>query len=170
MFSRLDCVVKTLPISRSRAIPFMKIVLLRDVPKVGKKFEVKEVSDGYAFNRLIPQGLAETAIPKAVKTAEKNMALAEAERKIREDLLLKNLDDLQGVKIEISAKGNDKGHLFAGIHKAEIISEIKNQTRLDVNPENLELKEAIKTAGEHEIKARVGDKIASFKILVKAET
>src|SRR3989344_4366917 len=128
----------------------MKIVLLKDVPKVGKKWDIKNVSGGHALNLLIPKGLAEVATIKAEKRAEIAKSVMLAERKVQEDLLLKNLKSLEGVSIEFSSKANEKGHLFAGIHKAEIA-------------------EALKEVGEFEIPIVVQDKTAKIKIVVKAE-
>ena len=146
----------------------MKVILLQDVPKLGKKYEVKKVSDGHALNFLIPRRLVEMASESAVKRLEVMKKKETEEQKIHEDLLLKNLKDIQGVSVEINAKTNDKGHLFASIHKDEIVLELKRQTRLDISPDYLILDKPIKEIGEHEIEVKVQDKTARFKLVLKA--
>lgn len=146
----------------------MKVILLQDVPNLGKKLDIKDVSDGHALNLLIPKNLVKPATAGALKQLEKEKALLAAERKIQEDLLLKNIKDLEGINLEITEKANDKGHLFAGIHKQEIAKWIKEKTRLDVMPDCIDLKEPIKQVGDFNITVLVQDKKASFKLLVKA--
>lgn len=146
----------------------MKIVLLKDVPKIGNRNDIKEVSDGYALNFLIPRGLAEAATAKAAERASVHRQREEAEKKIKEDLLLKNLKDIASVKIEISEKANEKGHLFAGIHKDRVMEELKKQARVELNAEYVLLPEPIKEVGEHEVEVRVQDKTAKFKVSVIA--
>jgi large subunit ribosomal protein L9 len=146
----------------------MKVVLLKDVPKVGKKYDIKDVADGFAFNSLIPRGLAEVATPKAIQRVELVKKQDAAERKVREDLLMKNLKDLENVTVEIKEKVNDKGHLFAAIHKPELISAIKTQTRLDMDETHIMLDKPIKEVGEHTIEVKVGEKNAKFKLNVVA--
>ncbi len=145
----------------------MKIILLKDAPKVGKKYEIKEVPDGYARNFLIKRGFAEMATENAVKRVENVRKAAEAERKIQEDLLMKNLGDIDGITITLKEKANEEGHLFAGIHKEEIISEIKKEARLDIIPEYIELDKPIKKTGEFEIGVSVNGKKAKFKLIVE---
>ena len=146
----------------------MKIILLKDVAKLGKKYDVKTVADGFAINSLIPRGLAEIATDKSMKRLEVLKAQDVTEKKIREDLLLKNLNDLKDVVIEIKEKVNDKGHLFAGIHKAELIAEIKKQTRLDMDEGHIIMDKPIKEVGDHMIDVKVGDKSIQFKVTVTA--
>ncbi len=146
----------------------MKIILLKDVAKLGKKYDIKTVADGFAINSLIPRGLAEVATDKSLKRLEVLKAQDVTEKKIREDLLLKNLNDLKDVVIEIKEKVNDKGHLFAGIHKPELIAEIKKQTRLDMDEEHIVMDKPIKEVGEHMIDVKVGDKNVQFKVTVTA--
>ncbi|MFA6273081.1 MAG: 50S ribosomal protein L9 [Candidatus Paceibacterota bacterium] len=146
----------------------MKIILNQDIPKVGKKYEVKNVADGHALNFLIPRGLAAPATAGALKQLEIAKAQIVVEKKIQEDLLLKNLKSLDGAKIEIAEKANDKGHLFAGLHKEQIIPEIKKQTGLDVLPEFLVLDKPIKEIGEQTIEVKVQDKTAKFIVVVKS--
>lgn len=129
----------------------MKIILLKDIPKLGHRYEVRDVSDGHAINLLIPQGSAVTATASALKKYEILRKAAETERKIHEDLLVKNLVDLDGKTITIKGKTNEQGHLFAGLHKAEIAAEIKKQTELDIDPTFIQLENPLKQVGEYTI-------------------
>jgi large subunit ribosomal protein L9 len=142
----------------------MKVILLRDVQKVGRKYEVVNVADGFASNALFPKGLAEIATEKALKRAEGMKATEIADQKIREDLLIKNLNDISGVTIELSGKANDKGHLFAGIHKEALVPALKEQTRLDIDAEYIVLDKPLKEVGEHKIEVKVQDKSITFTV------
>lgn len=144
----------------------MKVILLSNIPKVGKKYEVKNVSDGYAVNFLFPRHLAEPATANAVNKLQKKQGQEEAERKVREDLLMKNLGDLEGTRIEMVEPANEQGHLFAGIHASEMIPVIKEQTRLDILPEHIVLDKPIKEVGEHTIEVKIQDKSARFTLVV----
>ncbi len=146
----------------------MKIILLKDVKGLGKKYDIKEAKDGHALNLLIPQGLAVHATNKNVKEVDIKKRTDLEHRKIQEDLLIMNLKELDGIKIDMSEKANAKGHLFAGIHKEQIIPEIKKQTRIDMLPEFLILEKPIKEVGEHEISVKVSDKTVKFVLVVKA--
>ena|ERR1700733_14791336 len=146
----------------------MKVVLLKDVRKVGKKFEIKDVSDGYALNFLIPQKLAEVSTPASMKKIEVLKVKSETEKKIQEDLLVKNLKNLDGATVELSEKANEVGHLFKGVHKEEIVEAIKKQLSLDITPDYIILEKSIKEAGETEVEAKVQDKIVKFKVVVSA--
>src|SRR5579863_10122373 len=98
----------------------MKVILLKDIAKVGRRYDVKDVSSGHAQNLLIPRGDAVAATPEALRRYETMRTKAEGERKIHQDLLLKNLKDLEGAGLKVSGKANDKGHLFAGLHREAI--------------------------------------------------
>lgn len=146
----------------------MKIVFLKDIPKVGKKYETKNISDGYALNFLIPKGLAKAATPALLKQIELEKARDAGERKVHEDLLLKNLKEIDGKVVTILEKANEKGHLFAGLHKAEIVPKIAEQTHVQIHPDFIDLDKPIKEVGEFTIPIQVQDKKASFKLIVKA--
>jgi large subunit ribosomal protein L9 len=145
----------------------MKIILLKDVQKIGKKYDVKIVSDGHAINLLIPQGLAITATPNAIKSLEAEKAKMERERMIHEELLVKNLEGLKAATITIVGRANEKGHLFAGLHKEAIAEEIQKQTRLQIDPSFIQLEHPLKTIGEHVIEVRGGGKNAKLKIVIE---
>lgn len=146
----------------------MKIILLKDVKGLGRKYDIKKAKDGHALNLLIPQGLAVYATDKNTKEIETKKKADLEHQKIQEDLLIMNLKELDGVKIEMTEKANEKGHLFAGIHKEQIIPEIKKQAKIDMLPEFLILEKPIKEVGEHEITVKVADKTVKFKLVVKA--
>jgi len=146
----------------------MKVIFLKQVPHVAKKFDVKEVADGYALNHLFPQSLAEMATEKALERLEKLKATHEAELKVQIDLLAKNLESLANVSIELNKKANEKGHLFDSIHKELLVEELANQAHITLLPEFLELAKPIKEVGEHEISVKIGDKTGSFKVVVNA--
>ena len=147
----------------------MKIILLKDVQKVGRKYEMKEISDGYALNLLIPRGLAVAATKDTVKRIELEKSRDEGEKKIHQELLLKNLSELSGVTITMSEKANEKGHLFAGVHKLEIIPAIQKQTRLQIEAEHMVLDKPIKEVGLHEITVKAGEKTIKFNLDIKAQ-
>lgn len=144
----------------------MKVIFLKPVQSVAKKFEVKDVADGYALNFLFPKGFAEMATEKSLARLEKLKATHEAEKQVQIDLLLKNLSSLNGVSIEMAKKANEKGHLFDSIHKELIAEELKAQAHVDVLPEFIELSKPLKETGEHEIIVKIGEQQASFKLVV----
>ncbi len=144
----------------------MKVILHQDVPKLGKKYEVKTVADGHALNLLIPKGLAEVATEKALKRLEALKAVVSAERKVQEDLLAKNIKSVEGVVVTLEEKANERGHLFAGVHKEQIIPELKKQAGIDVLPEFLLLEKPIKEAGEYKLEVKVQEKTAVFTLKV----
>ncbi|MBT3282954.1 50S ribosomal protein L9 [bacterium] len=146
----------------------MKIILLKDVPKIGVKNTVKNVSDGYAMNFLFKNGLAEPATPKKIKNLEKVKQNQDTEDQINQDLLTKNMRSLDGARVEVEGKANEQGHLFKGIHVEEIVAELKKQDHIDLKPEHIELKHPVKETGEFDITAKVGDIKAVFKLVVSA--
>lgn len=144
----------------------MKIILLQNVAKVGKKYDIKNVSDGYAFNLLIPKGLAEVATPSAIKKVEKLKMEDAGNMKVQEDLLLMNLNTINGTTLEMKEKANEKGHLFAGVHKKEIISAMKTDKHIELMPEFIVLENPIKEVGEHTVEIKVKDKTAKLKLII----
>jgi large subunit ribosomal protein L9 len=134
----------------------MKVILKENIKGVGKKYEVKNVADGYANNFLIPRKLAEYASPEAVKVAEILKATNIAEIEIREKLTEKQIEMLKAIKIIMHKKSNEKGHLFEKIHPGEISEALKEQAKIEIDPEFLIMEKPIKEVGEHTIIAQVG--------------
>jgi large subunit ribosomal protein L9 len=147
----------------------MKIILKEDIKGVGRKYEVKNVADGYANNFLIPRKLAEYAGPEAVKRAEILKATSGAEIEIREKLTEKQIEMLKEVKIVLKKKGNEKGHLFEQIHPEEISKALKEQVKIEIGSEFIKSEKPIKEIGEHTVLAQIGKNRGELKVVVETE-
>jgi large subunit ribosomal protein L9 len=139
----------------------MKVILLTDIAKVGRKYDVKDVSSGYAQNYLFPRRLAEIAD----KSKE-----AASERLLKEELLLKDLEKLSKVKVTMAGKANEQGHLFQGIHKDEIAEALQKESNIEIHGDMIELEQPIKAVGEHTITIKAKDNTGSFTLDVVRET
>lgn len=131
----------------------MKVILLKDVPKIGKKFEVKEVKDGYARNFLLAKDLAKPATEEALKWLEVQREITE--KKAEEDLkksqdLASSMDEME---LTISVKVGDKDELFEAINAKKISEKLKEQS-LNIDKEQIDLKEPIKELGEFPVKIK----------------
>lgn len=146
----------------------MKVILLRDIKGVGKKFDIKDVAEGHALNMLIPRGMAKVATASAVSKVEVEKAKDAERRLVQENLIIKNLKNLSELTIHIKEKANPKGHLFAGVHSEEIARLVKVESELDLDPSWIQLEHPIKEVGEHEINVKVQDKTAKFKLVIDA--
>ncbi len=145
----------------------MKVILKQDIKGVGRKHEVKNVSDGYAVNFLFPKKLAENATPEAIKKLEllKSQNLVEIE--IRESLAKKSLEVLKDVVVVLNKKANEKGSLFSSIHKEEILETLKSQKGIDLSPEFINLEKPVKNTGEHKIEVAVGKNKERFTLQIQ---
>ena len=130
----------------------MKIILSQDITGVGRKGEVKNVSDGYARNFLLPNKLGQIATPSAIALAEKLKKQAEQDKEVQKDILEKNIQGLNGLKVRLKAKANEKGHLFSIIHPDEISKILKEEHHLDIPSKFIEIEKPIKELGEHTLK------------------
>jgi len=145
----------------------MKVIFLSDVPRVGRKYDTKEVNDGYAMNFLLPRKLAVLATPKALAELEMHKKEIAIEKEVQEELLMKNLEEIKGKAITIKGKTNELGHLFSAIHKKEIVDAMKEQNHADISEEFIILEKPIKGVGEFEILISIKGKKSSFKLIVE---
>lgn len=145
----------------------MKIIFTKDIPRTGRKYEVKEVASGYG-RHLVSSGVAEIATPETIARLERKRATDTTQKQVHADLLLKNLADINETKITLKGKANEKGHLFAAIHKEEIITELKRATRLDMDPSFMRLEKPLKEIGTHTIPVEVGGSQAVLTVVIES--
>jgi len=129
----------------------MQVILLSDVPKVGRKFEVKNVSDGYAANFLFPRRLAERATPEKLAQVKARAHAAAAQQEVELSLLDKNLAALKKLSVHVKARANEQGHLYEGIRAQEVLKALSDEHRIELPEGSLELPHPLKSAGEHKI-------------------
>ncbi|MBI5078093.1 MAG: 50S ribosomal protein L9 [Candidatus Yonathbacteria bacterium] len=146
----------------------MRIIFLKDVPRIGRKYEMKEVADGYG-RHLVMQKLAEPATEGAVARIEKKMTTDAAMKKVHTELLMKNLAALEGTTITLRGKANEKGHLFASIHKDEVLAELKRSAHLDMHPDYVILDRPLKEIGTYEIPVIIEKNRASLRVIIETE-
>lgn len=147
----------------------MKVILLKDIKKIGKKYEIKEVSDGQAMNMLIPGKMALPATPGNVKMIEVKRSADMNDVAKTEAELQKVLAEIKGITVEMKGKVNDKGHLFAGIHKEEITEAVRKQKNIHLSADHMVLEKPLKEVGEHAVTVKVNNREVAFKVIIKAE-
>jgi large subunit ribosomal protein L9 len=146
----------------------MKVILLKDSKKIGKKYEIKNVADGYALNSLIPAGIAVPATSsylKLIEAKKKQDITTKEEFKEAFEYALTKLPD---GKLHIAGKVNEKGHLFAGISQTQIIDEFKKETGVELSNDHFDLEKSIKEVGEQVLEIRIDGQKYKLTILVKA--
>jgi len=128
----------------------MKVILLKDIPLLGQKSDVKDIKDGYARNFLLPRKLAIAATPVLIAETE----LQKAARKQQKELNLqetKNLvKKLAHMRIDIAAKASEEGSLYAGVGFGEIRVELAKQ-HIDISTARMKDEMHIKKVGEHSV-------------------
>ena len=145
----------------------MKIIFLRDVPRTGKKYAVKEVADGNG-RHLVAQKLAEPATKEVLARIQGKMATDATMKKVHTELLMKNLEAISGATITLRGKANEKGHLFASIHKDEVLAELKRSAHLDMHPDYVILDRPLKELGTYEIPVVIEKNRVAFTVVVEA--
>ncbi|MGC9611017.1 MAG: 50S ribosomal protein L9 [Minisyncoccia bacterium] len=145
----------------------MKVILLKEIKGIGKKFEVKEVKDGYGRNFLLPRGLAEAATKEALGKLETQKKIWEAEH---EKLVLKlkeEAEKIEALSLNFKMKVGEKGETFGSVSRKDIENELSRQGYKDLK---IELEKPIKTLNEHTIQVDLGEGIkAKLKISTEAE-
>ena len=134
----------------------MKVIFNVDVKGQGKKGEMKEVSDGFARNYLLPRKLATEATAdnlNALKLKEKAKAAQLAKDKARAEEYGKQLS---AVQVVIKAKAGNGGKLFGAVTSEAISKALKEQFDMDIEKNKIVQTEPIKTFGAFSVKAKLG--------------
>ena len=147
----------------------MKIILLDDVPKLGRRGEVRDVADGYARNYLLPHRLALSATPGNLKNLDSIKARHEqqaARQKSQADQIAQAIEALTFAQ---TRQASDEGRLFGSVGRADIAAFLA-QHGIDVEKRRIALDEPIKTLGEFAVPIRLhGDVTAALKVSVGRE-
>jgi len=147
----------------------MRVILLKDVPKIGHKFDTKEVKPGYGQNFLIKNGLAILATRQNEQKMQKEMHAHIEESRMKGELLEKNIEGLENSELLFTRKVNEKGHLFDKVDVRDIKEALKEQLHLELDEKHLHLEAPIKEVGEGSAIVKVGGKEATVKLRIESE-
>lgn len=139
----------------------MKVILLKDVKGTGKKGEMKEVSDGYARNFLLPKKMAVVADGQAVKELKEKNKSEEFKSQQEYDSAVLLGKEMEKVNIEIYTKAGEGGRLFGSITSKDIAEQLKKQKDIDVDKRKIILEEPIRTLGSTKVEIKIHPKVTT---------
>lgn len=147
----------------------MKVMLVKDVYKLGRAGDIKKVADGYGRNFLIPQGLAVLATAGALNQVQKIKAQAEIRRSSQNDELKGLADLVKDVTLTFAAKAGDTGKLYGSITTQDIATALSEKVRFEVKRQQVDT-QPIRTLGEFTAHIRLTmDLVPDIKIIVHRE-
>lgn len=139
----------------------MKVILLEDVKKLGKKGEIIEVSEGYGRNVLIKKGQALEGTPANLNNAKQQQASATHKKQVNTDEAKILASQLAKVEVRIPVKMGDAGRVFGSVTGKDISDALASQFDVAVDKKKIELKEPLKTLGVHDVLIRVHPEITT---------
>lgn len=146
----------------------MKVILLEDVKVLGKKGQIVNVNDGYARNFILPKKLG-------LEANNKNLNDLKLKKANDEKIAQEQLEEAQELgkkieagKVELAIKVGEGGRTFGSVSTKEIAAAVKEQMGYDIDKKKIQLKEAIKTLGTHNVPVKLHTKVtAELKVVVK---
>jgi large subunit ribosomal protein L9 len=156
-------------ILKPKGLEKMKVLLIKDVYKLGRAGDVKKVADGYGRNFLIPQGLAVLATAGALTQAEKIRAKATTQRAVLNDEMGAVAKKLEKVDLSFAARAGETGKLYGSITSQEVADAITKKIGYTIKRQMLDM-QPLRTLGEHRIRIRLTmDLIPEIKAIVYRE-
>lgn len=139
----------------------MKVVLLQDVKKIGKKGDVIEVSDGYGRNVLIRKGLGVEGTKANLNTAAQRQESKVFKDKVAADEAVIMAAQLKKVKVVIKVQCGEDGKIFGSVTGKDISEALEKQYKFKLEKKNIRLKSPIKTLGEYNVEVWVHQQVTS---------
>lgn len=147
----------------------MKVILLEDIESLGKKYEIKEVKDGYARNFLLPEKKVKAATKEALKwlQAQKEVIEKEAEEDLKKAQT--TASEIDGLEVSIVVKVGDEGQLFESVNSQKISERLK-EMGFEVKKSQIKLENPIKEIGEFPVSVNLDHNLESeIKVIITAE-
>ena len=146
----------------------MKIILLKDEKKLGKKGDIIEASDGYARNYILPKGVGIEATPANMNTLKLQKANAQkvAEEKLEDAKAL--AEKLSKITVKTTIKTGAGGRAFGSISSKEIAEECKAQHGIELDKKKIVLDDAIKAPGTYNVQVKIHPEVTGT-LSVKVE-
>lgn len=132
----------------------MKVMLIKDVYKLGRAGDVKRVADGYGRNYLLPQGLAVLATPGALKQSERIKAQATVKREALNEEMSVVADQLSGVVLTFTARASETGKLYGSVTTQMIAESLSEKTGVEIKRQQVD-SQPLRAVGEHQVQVRL---------------
>lgn len=133
----------------------MEVILLKDVPRLGRAGELRKVAPGYARNHLIPKGLAVFATEGAVREFEQRQQLEARREKQLQTEAQALAEELAGITVTIHAKTGEKERLYGSVTSGDIAEALEKQTGRIIDRRKIELEEPIRQLGIYSVPVRL---------------
>jgi large subunit ribosomal protein L9 len=147
----------------------MKVLLLKDVFKLGRAGDVKRVADGYGRNYLMPQGLAVLATPGALKQVDKIKAQAAVQRDALNEEMSVVAEQINGMVLSFTARASETGKLYGSITTQMIAESITENTGVEITRHQVD-SQPLRALGEHTVQIRLTvDLIPEVTVIVLSE-
>ncbi len=147
----------------------MKVLLLKDVYKLGRAGDVKKVANGYGRNFLLPQGLAMLATPGAMKQVERIRAKAEIRRSALNEELQGVSEEIQGLTLTFGVKAGETGKLYGSVTTQNVADALQEKVRYEIKRQQIDM-QPIRNLGEFSAHVRLTiDLVPEIKIIVYRE-
>jgi large subunit ribosomal protein L9 len=126
----------------------MKVMLIKDVYKLGRAGDIKKVADGYGRNFLLPQGLAVLATPGALRQADKIREEATKRRAALNHEMSAVAEVLKDVSLAFAVKAGETGKLYGSVTNQDVADALKEKTGVDVKRQQVDL-QSVRELGEY---------------------
>ena len=138
----------------------MKLLLHADISKLGYFGDVVEVTEGYARNYLLPQGLAVKPTESNLKAIAEERASKVAEREMARKRLVQSSEKVNGAEVSIIARANESGHLIGSVSEEDVGKALR-EAGYEVQTKHILMNEHIRMLGSHELKVRFAEDITA---------
>jgi len=147
----------------------MKVLLLKDVYKLGRAGDVKKVANGYGRNYLIPQGLAVLATPAALKQADRIRAEADKRRAVLNQEMSGRAEQLEKATISFAVRASETGRLYGSVNTRMIAEALSKELGVEISHRQVDA-QPLRVIGEHTIRVRLTvDLIPEVRVIVYRE-
>jgi len=147
----------------------MKVLLTKDVYKLGRAGDVKRVADGFGRNFLLPQGLAVLATPGALKQVDRIRSVAAAKRTVLNNEMSSVAEKIHDAVVTFPSKAGETGKLYGSITPQMVVDAVNKKYDLSIERRMVEI-QPIRTLGEHKARVRLTiDLTPEIKVIVHRE-
>lgn len=148
----------------------MKVILLSDVVKVGKKYDLVDVAPGFARNFLFAKGLAEAVTKSSAKRVAQMQEKRQLEKKNQEAKLENAFEAIKKSVITVKRSANEEGHLYAGVSADELALLLGKMVGVTISGEHIIIEKPFKNIGTFTVAVVLNGKKVDFKLVIEAET